>query len=413
VKGLPVCRSCGATLRDTFLDLGSQPLANAFLTEEQVASGDDPRYPLHARVCAECLLVQVDEVVPPEEIFSDYAYFSSYSDSWLEHAARYASEVSGRLGLGAGSTVVEVGSNDGYLLKDFVAAGLEVLGIEPAANVAEQAVADGIPTEVAFFGRQVAEDIRARGLAADLVVANNVLAHVPALDDFIGGLATVLAPEGTITIEVPHLLRLVEDTEFDTIYHEHFSYFSVLSAQDALARRGLRLFDVEELPTHGGSVRLWARHDGSNGRAIGLDVERLIDAERAAGLDTLEAYRAFAPRVAQVLAELRGFLGEARAEGARIAAYGAAAKGNTLLNSAAVTTDQIAYVVDRNPHKQGRYLPGSHLPIFAPDYVRADRPDYLLLLPWNLREEITAQMADVRAWGCRFVVPVPRLELVA
>jgi SAM-dependent methyltransferase len=411
VSDLPVCHSCGGTLRDTFLDLGSQPLANAFLTEEQVANGDDPRYPLHARVCAECLLVQVDEVVPPEEIFSDYAYFSSYSDSWLEHAARYASAVTERLRLGAGSTVVEVGSNDGYLLKNFVAAGIGVLGIEPAANVAEQALADGVPTEVAFFGRRVAEDLRTRGLSADLVVANNVLAHVPDLDDFIGGLATVLAPEGAITIEVPHLLRLVEDIEFDTIYHEHFSYFSVLSARDALARRGLRLFDVEELSTHGGSLRLWAGHD-SNGSAVTPAVERVLEAEHVAGLDTLEGYRAFAPRVERLLAELRGFLSKAGAKGARVAAYGAAAKGNTLLNAAAVTTDEVAYVVDRNPHKQGRYLPGSHLPILAPDHVRYDRPDYLLLLPWNLREEITAQMADVRAWGCRFVVPVPRLELV-
>jgi SAM-dependent methyltransferase len=412
VNGLPVCRSCGATLRDTFLDLGSQPLANAFLTKEQVANGDDPRYPLHARVCAECLLVQVDEVVPPEEIFSDYAYFSSYSDSWLEHAARYASDVIGRLGLGAGSTVVEVGSNDGYLLKNFVAAGIEVLGIEPAVNVAEQAVAEGVPTEVAFFGRRVAKDLRARGLSADLVVANNVLAHVPDLDDFIGGLARVLAPEGAITIEIPHLLRLVEDTKFDTIYHEHFSYFSVLSARDVLARRGLRLFDVEELPTHGGSLRLWAGHD-SNGSAVAPAVERVLDAERASGLDTLEGYHAFGPRVQRLLADLQDFLGEARAEGARVAAYGAAAKGNTLLNAAAITTDEIAYVVDRSPHKQGRYLPGSHLPILAPDHVWADQPDYLLLLPWNLREEITTQMADVRSWGCRFVVPVPRLELVA
>jgi SAM-dependent methyltransferase len=411
VSGQPACRSCGTTLRDTFLDLGSQPLANAFLTEEQVASGDDPRYPLHARVCSECLLVQVDEVVPPEAIFSDYAYFSSYSDSWLEHAARYASAVVERLGLGPGSTVIEVGSNDGYLLKNFVTAGIDVLGIEPAANVAEQAVADGIPTEVAFFGRRVAEDLRARGLAADLVVGNNVLAHVPDLDDFLGGLARVLAPGGVITIEVPHLLRLVEDTEFDTIYHEHFSYFSVVSARDALARRGLRLFDVEELPTHGGSLRLWAGHE--TGTEVAPSVVRVLDEERAAGLDTLEGYLTFAPRVKQLLAELRGFLGDAAVEGARIAAYGAAAKGNTLLNAAAVTTDEIAYVVDRNPHKQGRYLPGSHLPILAPDHVRADRPDYLLLLPWNLREEITAQMADVREWGCRFVVPVPHLELVA
>jgi SAM-dependent methyltransferase len=408
----PACRSCGAALEDTFLDLGRQPLANAFLTEEQAASGDDPRYPLHARVCARCLLVQVDQVVPPETIFTDYAYFSSYSDSWLEHSARYAAAVVERLGLGPGSTVVEVGSNDGYLLRNFLAAGVDVLGVEPAANVAEQAIADGIPTDVAFFGRRVARDLCDRDLVADLVVANNVLAHVPDLDDFMGGLATVLEPHGVLTIEVPHLLRLVEDTEFDTIYHEHFSYFSLLSAQDALARRGLRVFEVEELPTHGGSLRIWARHEDSNG-TVSVAVERVLEAERAAGLDTLEGYRAFAPRVERVIEDLRRFLAQAAAGGARVAAYGAAAKGNTLLNAAAVTIDEIAYVVDRNPHKQGRFLPGSHLPILAPDHVRRDRPDYLLLLPWNLRDEITAQMADVRDWGCRFVVPVPRLELVA
>jgi SAM-dependent methyltransferase len=406
-----VCRSCGAPLRHTFLDLGLQPLANSFLTQEQVERGSEKRFPLHAHVCLECLLVQVDHAVPPEEIFSDYAYFSSYSETWLEHAARFAQAAQERIGLDEGSLVLEVASNDGYLLRNFVAAGVPVLGIEPAANVAEVALQAGIPTEVAFFGREVAERL---AVAADLIVANNVLAHVPDLEDFISGLARALKPEGVLSIEVPHLLRMIERTEFDTIYHEHFSYFSLLSARDALARRGLRVFHVEELETHGGSLRIWASHEGAAARwPETAAVSRVVDDSLAAGLDTLDGYAGFSASVARVLGDLRTFLADARADGSRVAAYGAAAKGNTLLNAAEVTTDDVAYVVDRSPHKQGRFLPGSHLPVLEPGYVRRDRPAYLLVLPWNLKDEITAQMADVREWGCRFVIPVPRLELVA
>jgi SAM-dependent methyltransferase len=388
-------------------------LANSYLTQEQLTEGDERRYPLHARVCAECMLVQVDDVVPPAEIFSDYAYFSSYSETWLEHSARFAESARERLGLDEGSLVLEVASNDGYLLRNFVETGIPVLGIEPAANVAEVAVMAGVPTEVTFFGREYAEDLVGRGLEADLVVANNVLAHVPDLDDFVGGLARVLKPEGVISIEVPHLLRMIERTEFDTIYHEHFSYFSLLSCRDVLLRRGLRIFDVEELDTHGGSLRIWASHgEGATRRPETDAIGRVLAAENDAGLDSLDGYRGFAPRVEHLLTELRRFLGEATASGSRVAAYGAAAKGNTLLNAAGVTTEEVAYVVDRSPHKQGRFLPGSHLPIFDPGHVRRDRPAYLLLLPWNLKDEITAQMADVREWGCRFVIPVPKLELV-
>jgi SAM-dependent methyltransferase len=411
LNATPTCRSCGTPLQHTFLDLGRQPLANSFLTQEQLTEGDEGRYPLHARVCEECLLVQVEEVVPPAEIFSDYAYFSSYSDTWLEHAARFAELARERLGLDEGSLVLEIASNDGYLLRNFVGMGIPVHGVEPAANVAQVAVAAGVPTEVAFFGLERAEDLVARGFEADLVVANNVFAHVPDLDDFARGLARVLKPEGVISIEVPHLLRMIERTEFDTIYHEHFSYFSLLSCRDVLSRRGLRIFDVEELDTHGGSLRIWASHALSD-RPETAAVERVLADERDAGLDSLDGYRAFAPRVEHVLAELRRFLHQATAGGSRVAAYGAAAKGNTLLNSAGVTTEEVAYVVDRSPHKQGRFLPGSHLPIFQPDHVRRDRPAYLLVLPWNLKDEITAQMADVREWGCRFVIPVPELELV-
>ncbi|MDQ2984992.1 MAG: class I SAM-dependent methyltransferase [Actinomycetota bacterium] len=414
MNGAPACRSCGAQLRHTLVDLGEQPLANSYLTREQVESASERRYPLHARVCGECLLVQVDQVVVPEKIFSDYAYFSSYSASWLEHCATHAREVTERLALGPGSMVIEVASNDGYLLKNFVDTGIPVLGIEPAANVAEAAIAAGVPTEIAFFGRAVARAIAARGPAADLVVANNVLAHVPDLDDFVEGLAAVLKPAGVVSIEVPHLLRMIEGTEFDTIYHEHLSYFSLLAARDVLVRRGLRVFDVEELPTHGGSLRIWAsRADAAETWPATASVDRVLAAERAAGLAAVEGYRTFAPRVETLIAELQRFLRDAETDGARVAAYGAAAKGNTLLNAAGVTTQEVAYVADRSPHKQGRFLPGSLLPVVEPEHVRRDRPDYLLVLPWNLRDEITEQMADVREWGCRFVVPIPRLEIVS
>jgi SAM-dependent methyltransferase len=409
----PSCLSCGAPLEQTLLDLGEQPLANAYLTAEQLAAGDERRYPLHARVCGACLLVQVEPVVPPEEIFSDYAYFSSFSDSWLAHCAAYAQTVRGRLGLGPQSLVVEVASNDGYLLREFVDAGVPVLGVEPATNVAAVAIERGVPTEVAFFGRASAAGIVARGRGADLAIANNVLAHVPDLDDFVGGLADVLQPEGVLTVEAPHLLRMLQRTEFDTIYHEHLCYFSLLAVRDVLARRGLRVFDVEELPTPGGSLRLWASRDEGAGRWPETpSVQRLLTAERAAGLDRPEGYRDFAPRVQALLGELRRFVADARAAGDAVAAYGAAAKGNTLLNAAGLTADDIPYVVDRSPHKQGRFLPGSHIPIDAPDRVRRERPAYLLILPWNLRDEITGQMADVREWGGRFVVPVPHVTVL-
>ncbi len=412
MTGSPICRSCGAPLEQTFLDLGDQPLANAYLTAEQLAAGDDPVYPLHARVCGTCWLVQVESVVPPEAIFSDYAYFSSYSDSWLAHCASYVEAVIPRVGLGPDSQVVEIASNDGYLLRNFVEAGIPVLGVEPAANVAEVAVAAGIPTEVAFFGRDCATDLLRRGHGADLVVANNVLAHVPDLDDFVTGLATVLKPDGALTVEVPHLLRMVERTEFDTIYHEHFSYFSLLALLDVFQRRGLRVFDVDELTTHGGSLRIWATHEANTERPTDRSVGDLLGAERAAGLDTMLGYQTFAPHVRDLLDEIRTFLDSARADGKRVAAYGAAAKGNTLLNALGVTTADIEYVVDRSPHKQGRFLPGSHLPIFEPDHARRDHPDYLLILPWNLSEEIAEQMGDLIGHGTRFVVPVPRLEVV-
>lgn len=407
------CRSCGAGLHRTLVDLGEMPLANAYLTEAQVHAGVERSYPLHARVCDRCHLVQVDDVVPPTAIFSDYAYFSSYSDTWVEHARRYTKQVIDRLGLDGHSLVIEVASNDGYLLRHFVDAGVPVLGVEPAANVAEVARAAGIPTEVAFFGVDCARAIVDRGQVADLIVANNVLAHVPDLDDFVRGLAVALHPEGVLTIEVPHLLRMLERAEFDTIYHEHHSYFSLLAAVEALERRGLRVFDVEELATHGGSLRMWVGHDSTCPFPTCEAVDVVLAAERRAGLDGPAVYDTFAERVDHARAALRRFLDMARAEHKTVAAYGAAAKGNTLLNSCGVTTDDVQYVVDRSPHKQGHYLPGSHLPIFEPDHVRREQPDYLLILPWNLRDEITEQMADVRNFGCRFVVTNPKLEVLA
>ncbi|MFL5911492.1 MAG: methyltransferase domain-containing protein [Gaiellaceae bacterium] len=412
---VPDCRSCGTPLEHTFIDLGEQPLSNGFLTPEQLEAGDDPHYPLHVRVCSNCLLVQADQVVPADAIFNDtYAYFSSYSQSWLDHAARYSGAATERLGLDESSLVIEVASNDGYLLKTFAAAGIPVLGVEPAANAAEVALTAGIPTEIAFFGHDQARALVERGDAADLVVGNNVFAHVPALRDFVAGLEAVLKPEAVISIEAPHLLRMIERVEFDTIYHEHFSYYSLLAARDVLRRGGLRVFDVEELSTHGGSLRIWASRDAAaDAWPETTAVERVLEEERAAGLDSLEGYGSFAPRVERLLEELRGFLAQAKADGKRVAAYAAAAKGNTLLNSAGVSTDEIAYVVDRSPHKQGLFLPGSHLPVLDPEHVREDRPDYLLLLAWNLRDEIVEQMAHVREWGGQFVVPVPSLQVIA
>ncbi len=408
------CRACGAPLTRTFVDLGQTPLANSYpagSSAEPDLAGPEATFPLHARVCESCLLVQLDAVARPDEIFSDYAYFSSYSDSWVEHAREFTRVAGARFGLGPRSQVVEVASNDGYLLRHFAAAGVPVLGIEPAANVAKVAEASGVPTEVRFFGVDTARDLRGRGVVADLLVANNVLAHVPDLNDFVAGMTVLLADEGVLSIEFPHLLRLIEGVQFDTIYHEHFSYISLLSLEPLLARHGLRVFDVEELPTHGGSLRVFACHADAT-RPEEASVAALRGSERAFGIDRMETYSGFDEKVQHTRRALRRFLDEARASGRTVVAYGAAAKGNTLLNSSGVTADDIAYVVDRSPHKQGRYLPGSRLPIRTPDDVDATRPDYLLVLAWNLLDEIMAQMGHVRDWGCRFVVPIPELRIL-
>ncbi len=406
---ITACRSCGAALGTTMVDLGVMPLANSYLHASQL-DAPEPAFPLRAVVCEECLLVQLDEAADAGAIFSDYAYFSSYSDSWLAHARDYVEHTVARFGLGAGSQVVEVASNDGYLLQNFVLRGIPALGIEPAANVAAAAVAAGIPTRVAFFNTTSARALRADGICADLMVANNVLAHVPALNDFVEAFALVLAPGGVATFEFPHLLRLMQEGQFDTIYHEHFSYFSLIAASRVFERHGLAIFDVEELRTHGGSLRLYVQHtDGPHQETAAVGAVRR--AEEAAGLLSPSTYASFGDTAARVRADLRAFLHDARRARRRVAAYGAPAKGNTLLNYCGVDRDLLAFTVDRSPHKQGRYLPGTHLAILEPDALRNLRPDYVLLLPWNLQQEIMSQLAWIGEWGGQFVVPIPELRV--
>ena len=407
----PACRFCGAPLEFSFIDLGVTPLANSYLSAEQ-RDRPEPRHPLHARVCRSCRLVQLDTTVSPAEVFSHYAYFSSYAASWVEHARRFAAMARERWSLGPDSKVVEAASNDGYLLRHFVKAGVPVLGVEPAANVAEVARAGGVPTEIAFFGLETARRLKAAGHAADLAVGNNVLAHVPGINDFVAGLAHILKPEGVLSLEFPHLLRLIEGIQFDTIYHEHYSYLSLLAVERVLAAHGLRVFDVEELPTHGGSLRVLACRTGAAGHAERPGRAKVRADEAAAGLDGDAAYAGYEPKVRAVRDGLLEFLNRARAEGRTVAAYGAAAKGNTLLNYCDVGPELIACVVDRNPHKQGLYLPGSRLPVHPPERLAELRPDYVLILPWNLTDEIVAQMAEVRSWGGLFVVAVPELTVL-
>jgi 2-polyprenyl-3-methyl-5-hydroxy-6-metoxy-1,4-benzoquinol methylase len=406
------CRFCGSALTRVFCDLGVSPLSNRYLRADQLMEME-PFYPLTVFVCSECRLVQLGQFQSPEEIFTDYAYFSSYSESWLAHAARYAEAMIRRFRLNAGSQVIEIASNDGYLLRFFRGAGIPVLGIEPAANVAAIAEEEhGIRTLVQFFGQQLAAELAGRGQRADLLVANNVLAHVPDLNDFVAGLKVLLKQDGVITIEVPHLLRLMLGNQFDTVYHEHFSYFSLLTAQQVFAEHGLAIFDVEELPTHGGSLRIFLRHPEHARTGPTDNVRRVIDLEREHGLDRLDGYRGFDERVQKTKRNLLSFLIDARDRGRQVVGYGAPAKGNTLLNYCGIRTDLLGYTVDRSVHKQGKFLPGTHIPIFAPERLRETRPDYVLLLPWNLREEIARQVDYIRDWSGRFVVPIPQLEVL-
>ena len=404
------CRSCGAALEHSFVDLGNSPLANAFLSAGDLGR-PEPVYPLHVRVCGNCMLAQLPQLETAENIFSHYVYFSSYSESWLDHAERFAREAVARHRLAASSLVVEVGSNDGYLLQFFARAGIPVLGVEPAANIARVAEAKGVRTRVAFFGLETAKSIVAGEGQADLVVGNNVLAHVPDLNDFIAGLAVLLKPGGVLTMEFPHLLKLIEENQFDTIYHEHFCYFSLLSVETAFERHGLKVFDVETLPTHGGSLRVHAA-PAASGRAAAAPVVALRRLEKEKGLDRIETYAGFSARPRRVKEQLLALLAAARREGKRVAAYGAAAKGNTLLNYCGIGADAIEYVVDRNPHKQGLFLPGSHIPVVGPGHLRERRPDVILVLPWNLLDEVLAQLSFARDWGARFLVPIPEPRLL-
>ena len=387
------------------------PLCESYVPAERLGAME-PFYPLHARICERCLLVQLEEFVSAEEIFGEYAYFSSYSESWVEHARRYVASALERFGIGRHSLVMEVASNDGYLLQHVLARGIPAVGIEPAANVAVVARERGIETIVRFFGRDLAAELVAEGRRADLLVANNVMAHVPDLNDFVGAISMVLAPQGVATIEVPHLLRLIEGNQFDTIYHEHFSYFSFLTAQAVLAAHGLEVFDVDQLASHGGSLRVYAQPRFTGRHAVSERVPSLADHERKLGYNTIAAYTSFAAQVMDTKWGLLQFLIAARREGKRIAGYGAPGKGNTLLNYCGIRTDLLEFTVDRNPYKQGQFLPGTRIPIRHPEALERERPELILILPWNLKREIVSQLAHTREWGAQFLVPIPKVELL-
>ena len=403
------CRLCGAELTRTFVDLGMSPLCESYVPADRLDEAE-VFYPLHVRLCETCLLVQLPAYVSGEHIFSDYAYFSSYSDSWVAHAKRYADAMTERLDLTSGSLVTEVASNDGYLLQHFHAAGIPVLGVEPAGNVAEAARARGIRTEVEFLGADTGREIARRYGRADLVAGNNVFAHVPDIKGFAAGLRALVKDEGMVTLEFPHLLRLIERRQYDTIYHEHFSYLSLLTASRALQTAGLRVVDVDELGTHGGSLRVYARPQESAGEPA-AQVKAVLAAEEAAGLHTVAGHEGFAPAVLKIKSDLLGFLLQAAAQGRSVAGYGAPGKGNTLLNHCGIRSDLLAYTVDRSPVKQGKFLPGTHIPIYPPARLAETKPDYILILPWNLRDEISRQLGYAGSWGGKLVVPIPELEI--
>ena len=404
------CRLCGAELTRTFVDLGMSPLCESYIPEEALDEAES-FYPLHVRLCEACLLVQLPAYVSGESIFSDYAYFSSYSDSWVAHAKRYAQAMVERLDLASDSLVTEVASNDGYLLQHFQATGIPVLGVEPAANVAEAARARGIRTEVEFLGAETGLQIALRHGRADLVAANNVFAHVPDIRGFAAGLRALVKDDGTVTLEFPHLLRLIERRQYDTIYHEHFSYLSLLTSTRALATAGLRVVDVEELQTHGGSLRVYARPEENGGEPTER-VKTVLAAEEHAGLHTVAGHEGFASAVLKIKSDLLGFLLTAAAEGRSVAGYGAPGKGNTLLNHCGIRSDLLSYTVDRSPFKQGKFLPGTHIPIYPPEGLAETKPDYILVLPWNLRDEISQQLSYIGSWGGKLVFPIPELEII-
>ena len=404
------CRFCSKPLSTTFVDLGMSPLSNSFLAADKLLSMER-FYPLHAFVCDNCFLVQLDEFESPDAIFSDYLYFSSYSETWLKHATNYSAKMVDRFGLDKSSFVVEVASNDGYLLKNFVEREIPCLGIEPAANVAKEAIKIGVPTETVFFGEQTAKRIRAEKGAADLVAGNNVYAHVPNINDFTAGLKAIIKDRGVITLEFPHLLELVLNNQFDTIYHEHFSYLSLLAVEKIFAAHGLMVFDVERLPTHGGSIRVYGQHSEKPFWPVEPSVAKIREMEAKAGLGEIDTYPKFKENVEAIKRGLLSFLIEAKFAKKKVVAYGAAAKGNTLLNYCGIRCDLIDYVADRNPHKQGLYTPGTHIPVYSPDKITETKPDYVLILPWNLKDEVSAQLSEIRSWGGKFVVPIPTLQV--
>jgi 2-polyprenyl-3-methyl-5-hydroxy-6-metoxy-1,4-benzoquinol methylase len=407
------CRFCGHAIRHTFVDLGMSPLCQTHITSEQL-NHMEPFYPLHAYVCERCFLVQLEEFVAPGEIFSEYAYFSSYADSWVEHARQYCELMCERFGIDGNSRVVEIASNDGYLLQHFVAKGVPVLGVEPAANVANVAIKKGIRTVVKFFGSQTARELATELGKPDLLLGNNVLAHVPDLNDFVAGMKILLGESGVITMEFPHLLELMQHNQFDTIYHEHFSYFSFTTVTEVFGRHGVTLFDVERLPTHGGSLRIYGRHTEDGSKPVSVRARELLAVEERLGLKKLETYAAFDEQVRETKRALLEFLIGAKRAGKRIAGYGAPGKGNTLLNYCGIGTDFLDFTVDRNPYKQGKYTPGTHIPILHPDELIKARPDYVLILPWNLKDEILATIAKIPSLkDAQCVVPIPRVEVVS
>ena len=404
------CRFCEAPLQHSLVDLGMSPLCESYVSAEK-ANQMEAFYPLHVHVCGNCFLAQLEQYVSPEEIFNEYAYFSSYSDSWLAHAKGYTDMIVARLGLDRRSRVMELASNDGYLLQYFVEKGITVIGVEPAANVAKVAEEKGVRTAVKFFGRQTAKELLASHGPVHLLIGNNVLAQVPDLNDFVGGMKTVLHPEGVVTMEFPHLMRLMSENQFDTIYHEHFSYFSFIAAEKIFARHGIALFDVEELPTHGGSLRIYGRHVEDGSKPVSERIAAMKRTEYDAGFDKLEMYRNFGEQVKETKRKLLEFLIGVKRQGKTVVGYGAPGKGNTLLNYCGIRTDFVDYTVDRNPYKQGKLLPGTHIPILRPEKIMETKPDYLLILPWNFKDEIMAQMAGIREWGGKFVVPIPQVTV--
>ncbi len=405
------CRFCQTPLEHSFCDLGMTPLSNSYLTQQQLERGE-AFYPLHAYVCSECFLVQVKEYELPQNIFGDYAYFSSYSDSWLKHCKQYAEKMIEDLKLDPSKQVIEIASNDGYLLQFFKERNIPVLGVEPAANVAKVAEEKGIPSLVEFFGSSLAEEMKAKNMQADLLIGNNVLAHVPALNDFVKGLKILLRADGIITMEFPHLLQLMQSYQFDTIYHEHFSYFSLLAVEKVFNAQGLKIFDVEELKTHGGSLRIYATHRENAQRQIHPRVLDIKERERGLHFEELGGYAQFALDVQQIKSDLLSFFLDCKKKGKSVVGYGAPAKGNTLLNFCGIRSQFLKFTVDRSPHKQGHFLPGTHIPIYAVEEIAKAKPDYLFILPWNLKEEIMSQMAFIREWGGKFVIPIPELEIL-